>query len=370
MARYVLRRLLLMIPTLWAIITVNFFIVQIAPGGPVDQAVANLSGLGPTGAMERISGAGRNEAGGSTAGADASKKNLSLYRGARGLDPEVIAAIKKRYGFDKPLLTRYLEMLRSYIVFDLGDSLFKGRSVMGLIAERLPVSISLGLWSTLIIYLVSIPLGIRKAVRHGSRFDLWTSSAIVLGNTIPTFLFAIILIVLFAGGSFLKIFPLRGLTSTDWASMGFFAKIGDYLWHIFLPVIAEVIGGFATLTMLTKNSFLDEIHKQYVMTARAKGLTEKAILRKHVFRNAMLLVIAGFPATFISMFFTGSVLIEVIFSLNGIGLLGFEATMQRDYPVMFGTLYVFTLLGLLLGLLSDLTYTLVDPRIDFETRQS
>jgi microcin C transport system permease protein len=362
-----------MIPTLWAIITVNFFIVQIAPGGPVDQAVANLSGLGPTGAMERISGQGRSETGSSSNGAGAvtgSKPTKSIYRGARGLDPEVIAAIRKRYGFDKPLLVRYLEMLKRYLVFDLGDSLFKGKSVLGLVAERLPVSISLGLWSTLIIYLVSIPLGIRKAVRHGSRFDVWTSSAIVLGNTIPTFLFAIILIVLFAGGSFLKIFPLRGLTSTDFASLSLAGKVGDYLWHIFLPVIAESIGGFATLTMLTKNSFLDEIHKQYVMTARAKGLTEKDVLRKHVFRNAMLLVIAGFPATFISMFFTGSVLIEVIFSLNGIGLLGFEATMQRDYPVMFGTLYIFTLLGLLLTLLSDITYTLVDPRIDFETRRS
>jgi len=371
MTRYVLRRLLLMIPTLLAIITVNFFIVQIAPGGPVDQAVANLSGLGPTGSMERISGQGRSEAGGAQGGDAGKAKNASsAYRGARGLDPQVIEAIKKRYGFDKPLLTRYLDMLKSYLVFDLGDSLFKGKSVLGLVAERLPVSVSLGLWSTLIIYLVSIPLGIRKAVRHGSRFDVWTSSAVVLGNTIPTFLFAIILIVLFAGGSFLKIFPLRGLTSPDFASLSLVAKVGDYLWHICLPVLAEVIGGFATLTMLTKNSFLDEIHKQYVTTARAKGLTEKSILRKHVFRNAMLLVIAGFPATFISMFFTGSVLIEVIFSLNGIGLLGFEATMQRDYPVMFGTLYIFTLLGLLLTLLSDLTYTLVDPRIDFETRQS
>ncbi len=360
-----------MIPTLWAIITVNFFIVQIAPGGPVDQAVANLSGFGPTGAMEQISGQGRSDTGPtSNASATGAKENKTLYRGARGLDPEVIEAIKKRYGFDKPLLVRYFDMLKSYLVFDLGDSLFKGKSVLGLVAERLPVSITLGLWSTLIIYLVSIPLGIRKAVRHGSRFDLWTSSTIIVGNTIPTFLFAIILIVFFAGGSFLKIFPLRGLVSSNFDSLGLFAKVGDYLWHIFLPVLAEVIGGFATLTMLTKNSFLDEIHKQYVMTARAKGLTEKAILRKHVFRNAMLLVIAGFPATFISMFFTGSVLIEVIFSLNGIGLLGFEATMQRDYPVMFGTLYIFTLLGLLLGLLSDFTYTLVDPRIDFETRQT
>ena len=371
MTRYILKRLLLIIPTLWAIITLNFFIVQIAPGGPVDQAVAKINGLGPAGAMAKISGQGRSETG-NTTGSDESggKKSASAYRGARGLDPEVIAAIKKRYGFDKPLLTRYFEMLRSYLFFDLGDSLFKGKSVLGLIVECLPVSITLGLWSTLIIYLVSIPLGIRKAVRNGSRFDVWTSTAIVLGSMIPTFLFAIILIILFSGGSFLKIFPLRGLTSSDFAFLGILGKIGDYFWHICLPVLAEVIGGFATLTMLTKNSFLDEIGKQYVTTARAKGLTESAILRKHVFRNAMLLVIAGFPATFISMFFTGSVLVEVIFSLNGLGLLGFEATMQRDYPVMFGTLYVFTLLGLLLSLLSDLTYTLVDPRIDFEQRQS
>ena len=377
MARYILRRLLLIVPTLWAIITLNFFIVQIAPGGPVDMAVAQMTGLGTSGAMDRISGGGRQEAGPAQGGsassggaAGAPKKNGSLYRGARGLDPEVIEAIKKRYGFDKPILIRYLGMLKNYLTFDLGDSLFKGKSVLGLVAERLPVSISLGLWSTLIIYLVSIPLGIRKAVRHGSRFDVWTSSAIVLGNTIPTFLFAIILIIAFAGGTYLKVFPLRGLVSTNFDSLGLLAKVGDYFWHIFLPVLAEVIGGFATLTMLTKNSFLDEIHKQYVMTARAKGLTERKILRKHVFRNAMLLVIAGFPATFISMFFTGSVLIEVIFSLNGLGLLGFEATMQRDYPVMFGTLYIFTLLGLLLTLLSDITYTLVDPRIDFETRQA
>jgi microcin C transport system permease protein len=371
MARYILRRLILIVPTLWAIITLNFFIVQIAPGGPVDQAVAQMSGLGTSGALGRISGQGRQEVAPSPGGAEAgAKKGGSLYRGARGLDPEVIEAIKKRYGFDKPLLVRYVDMLKSYLTFDLGDSLFKGRSVLGLVAERLPVSISLGLWSTLIIYLVSIPLGIRKAVRHGSRFDVWTSSLVVLGSTIPTFLFAIVLIIFFSGGTYLKIFPLRGLTSTGFSSMGLFAQIGDYFWHLVLPILSEVIGGFATLTLLTKNSFLDEINKQYVMTARAKGLTEKSILRKHVFRNAMLLVIAGFPATFISMFFTGSVLIEVIFSLNGLGLLGFEATMQRDYPVMFGTLYIYTLLGLILGLLSDITYTLVDPRIDFETRQT
>ena len=371
MGRYILRRLLYMIPTLWAIITINFFIVQIAPGGPVDQAVAQLKGRSSSAAMQRISGQGAQEvtsqAGTSTTGG---QENRSLYRGARGLDPQVIKEIQKRFGFDKPLLVRYGEMITRYVSFDFGDSLFRGRSVAGLIVERLPVSVTIGLWSTLIMYLVSIPLGIRKAVRHGSRFDLWTSTAIILGNTIPTFLFAILLIILFAGGSYLKLFPLRGLVSTNFASLGFLAKIADYFWHIALPILAEVIGGFATLTMLTKNSFLDEINKQYVMTARAKGLTEKRILMRHVFRNAMLLVIAGFPAAFIGMFFAGSVLIEVIFSLNGLGLLGFEATMQRDYPVMFGTLYMFTLLGLILGLISDLTYTLVDPRIDFETRQA
>lgn len=371
MPRYILRRLLLMIPTLWAIVTLNFFIVQIAPGGPVDAIVAKMKGINSSAAMERIAGSGGGEVGGGAAGAGtAAKTGGSPYRGSRGLDPEVIAQIRKRFGFDKPILVRYLEMLKRYLILDFGDSLFKGRSVMGLVAAAMPVSITIGVWSTMIIYLVSIPLGIRKAVRHGSRFDLWTSTMVVLGNTIPTFLFAVLLIVLFAGGSFLKIFPLRGLVSSGFENLGFFARIGDYLWHIALPVISEVIGGFAALTMLTKNSFLDEVNKQYVLTARSKGLTERRILSKHVFRNAMLLVIAGFPSAFIGMFFTGSVLIEVIFSLNGLGLLGFEATMQRDYPVMFGTLYVFTLLGLLLGLLGDLTYTLVDPRIDFESRRT
>ena len=370
MAAYIARRLLLMIPTLWAIITVNFFIVQVAPGGPVDQAVADARGLGTTGTMERISGTGQQEVGGGGAGGTPglSKEPKSLYRGARGLDPEVIEAIKKRFGFDQPLHVRYWRMLKRYVLFDFGDSLFKGRSVIGLIVSRMPVSISLGVWSTLIIYLVSIPLGIRKAVLHGSRFDLASSTVIILGTAIPVFLFAILLIVFLAGGSYLKWFPLRGLISTDFHSLSFFRKILDYFWHLTLPILSMTIGGFATLTMLTKNSFLDEINKQYVMAARAKGLTEKRILSGHVFRNAMLLVISGFPALFIGMFFTGSLLIEVIFSLEGIGLLGFEATMQRDYPVMFGTLYMFTLLGLVLGLLSDLTYTLVDPRIDFARR--
>ncbi|OHD73318.1 MAG: microcin ABC transporter permease [Spirochaetes bacterium RBG_16_67_19] len=376
MAAYIARRLLLIIPTLWAIITVNFFIVQIAPGGPVDQAIANWSGMTSNAMMERISGEGASEVqqgrlsttGPGQGTGEPGKERPPLYRGARGLQPEVIEAIKKRFGFDLPLHVRYWRMLKSYLVFDFGDSLFKGRSVISLIGERLPVSISLGVWSTLIIYLVSIPLGIRKAVRHGSRFDLWSSAAIVLGSSIPSFMFALLLIILFAGGSYLDWFPLRGLVSTNFRELPFFGKILDYIWHITLPILALVIGGFATLTLLTKNSFLDEIHKQYVTTARAKGLGERRILLRHVFRNAMLLVISGFPAAFIGMFFTGSVLIEVMFTLEGLGLLGFEATMMRDYPVMFGTLYIFTLLGLVLGLVSDLTYTLVDPRIDFGTR--
>ncbi|MFA6505223.1 MAG: microcin C ABC transporter permease YejB [Treponemataceae bacterium] len=365
MLSYIARRLLLIIPTLLAIITINFFIVQIAPGGPVDQAVAKMTGIDSNMSMERIGGGGRDD----TVKTPKTDEERSLYRGSRGLDPEVIEEIKKRYGFDKPLHVRYFDMLKRYLVFDFGDSLFKGRSVIGLIVDRMPVSISLGLWSTLIIYLVSIPLGIRKAVKSGSKFDVWTSSAIILGNAIPTFLFAVIMVILFAGGSFLKIFPLRGLVSVGWETLSLGGKILDYAKHLVLPITAMVIGGFATLTMLTKNSFLDEINKQYVMTARAKGLTEKAILFNHVFRNAMLLIIAGFPAAFISMFFTGSLFIEVIFSLEGLGLLGFEATMQRDYPVMFGTLYMFTLLGLVLGLISDLMYTAVDPRIDFEDRK-
>ena len=360
MAAYIIRRLLLIIPTLWAIITINFFIVQIAPGGPVDQAIADAQGLGG-GGVERIS---RTGSGNRISG----ERDTPAYRGARGLDPEVIAEIEKRYGFDKPIWVRYGIMLKNYATFNFGDSLFRGRSVIALIAERLPVSISLGLWSTLIIYLVSIPLGIRKAVKNGTRFDLWTSTAVIVGNAIPSFLFAVLLVVLFSGGGFLKLFPLRGLASIDAANWSLPARILDYFWHIFLPVGAITIGGFATLTMLTKNSFLDEIHKQYVMTARAKGLTERRILLGHVFRNAMLIVIAGFPSAFISLFFTGSVLIEVIFSLDGMGLLGFESTMQRDYPVIFATLYIFTLLGLALSLVSDVLYTIIDPRIDFEGR--
>jgi microcin C transport system permease protein len=363
MMTYLLKRLLLIIPTLWAIITINFFIVQIAPGGPVDQAIAAIE-MGESSALP-----GQANMGNGHAATGVANLTNSQYRGARGLDPEVIAEITKRFGFDKPLHQRYFELLWNYVRFDFGDSLFKGASVMSLVKSSLPVSISLGLWSSLIMYLVSIPLGIRKAVRSGTRFDTWSSTLIIVGYAVPSFLFAILLIVLFTGGNYWDIFPLRGLTSANFDTLPWYSKITDYLWHITLPVLATVISGFATLTMLTKNSFLDEIRKQYVTTARAKGLDEKKILYRHVFRNAMLLVIAGFPATFISMFFTGSVLIEVMFSLHGLGLLGFEATTSRDFPVMFGTLYIFTLLGLLLNILSDITYTLVDPRIDFEERQ-
>ncbi len=370
MAAYIIRRLLLIIPTLWAIITINFIIVQVAPGGPVDQAIANMRGVDSNKILERVSGEGRQEVreeGGQALG-PGREDQVSLYRGARGLDPEVIAEIERRFGFDKPLHVRYFSMLRRYIIFDFGESLFRGRRVVELVVERLPISLSLGLWSTLIIYLVSIPLGISKAVRHGSRFDVSSSTVVILGNAIPGFLFAIVLIIFFAGGKYLQWFPLRGLVSNNWQKLGFFAKIGDYFWHLALPITAMVIGGFATLTMLTKNSFLDEVGKQYVMTARAKGLTERRILFGHVFRNAMLLIIAGFPAAFIGMFFTSSLLIETIFSLEGLGLLGVQAVMQRDYPIIFGNLYMFTLLGLVLGLISDITYTVVDPRIDFESR--
>lgn len=363
MTSYVLKRLLLIIPTLWAIITLNFFIVQIAPGGPVDQAIAAIE-LGQTAGF----GGSHGDPLSRTQTLHGGQLADNQYRGARGLDPEIIAEITRRYGFDKPLHERYFTLLWQYVRFDFGDSLFRGASVMQLIKGSLPVSVSLGVWSTLIIYLVSIPLGIKKAVRSGSAFDTWSSSLIIIGYAIPAFLFAVLLIVLFAGGSYLDWFPLRGLVSANFATLPWCGKIADYFWHLTLPVLAMVIGGFATLTMLTKNAFLDEIRKQYVVTARAKGLGESAILYRHVFRNAMLLVIAGFPATFISMFFTGSLLIEVMFSLNGLGLLGYDATLSRDYPVMFGTLYLFTLIGLLLNIISDITYTLVDPRIDFGRR--
>ncbi|WP_339387763.1 microcin C ABC transporter permease YejB [Vibrio caribbeanicus] len=362
MLAYALRRLLLVIPTLWAIITINFFIIQVAPGGPVEQAIAQLEGHS-SGIMERFSGGG-NEVDSSFKADDTG----SGYKGSRGLDPEVVEAIKVQFGFDKPVLERYFDMLKNYLMFDFGESLFKGGDVIDLIIERLPVSISLGLWSTLIIYLVSIPLGVVKALHHGSRFDIWSSTIVIVGYAIPGFLFAIILIIFFASGNYFSWFPLRGLVSTNFDQLNWYQQIIDYFWHLSLPILAMVIGGFATLSMLTKNSFLDEINKQYVVTARAKGLDEGAILYKHIFRNAMLIIIAGFPAAFISIFFTGSMLIEVMFSLEGIGLLGFESTIQRDYPVVFSSLYIMTLLGLVLSIISDLTYTWVDPRIDFEAR--
>ena len=356
MGAYLLRRLLLIIPTLIGIMLVNFTLTQFVPGGPIEQIVARVQGEGDV---------FRNIAGGGDAGQGAA---TDKYAGAAGLPPEFIAELEKEFGFDKPAPVRFLNMLGNYLRFDFGQSWFRSISVVDLVLEKMPVSITLGLWSTLLAYLISIPLGIRKAVKDGTAFDTWTSSAIIVGYAIPGFLFAVLLMVLFAGGSYWKIFPLRGLTSDNWETLSLLGKIKDYLWHITLPVIAATISSFATLTLLTKNSFLDEINKQYVMTARAKGLTERRVLYGHVFRNAMLIVIAGFPALFLGVFFGSSILIETIFSLDGLGRLGFEAAVQRDYPVIFGTLYVFGLMGLLVGILSDLMYVLVDPRIDFEKR--
>ena len=363
MSRYLTRRLLLLFPTLIGIITVNFFIVQLAPGGPVDQMIAQITGQDQGGALSRIAGAQ-----GAPQTTDQSLQ--TQLAGAQGLDPELIAAIEKQFGFDKPIHERYLMMLRDYLTFELGNSYFQDRPVLELIKERFPVSISLGLWSMLVIYLISIPLGVAKAVRDGTRFDAWTSGVIFAGYAVPSFLFAIFLIVLFAGGSYLDLFPLTGLTSNNFEDLTVLGKIADYFWHLALPVTALTIGGFATLTMLTKNSFLDEISKQYVLTARAKGINQKRVLYGHVFRNAMLIVIAGFPAALVGILFTGALLIEVIFSLDGLGLLGFEAVLRRDYPIMFGTLFCFTLVGLVMTLVGDIVYTLVDPRIDFETRET
>lgn len=365
MAAYILRRLLLIIPTLLGILTINFLIVQAAPGGPVEQTIAQLQGL-DVGATARFSDTSSGDVVGD-GGQAATGDNQS--RGARGLDPELVRQIEELYGFDKPAHERFVEMLGSYLVFDFGKSLYSDKEVIDLIIEKLPVSISLGLWTTLLTYMISIPLGIRKAVRDGSSFDVWTSTAVIIGYAIPNFLFAILLIVLFAGGTYWDWFPLRGLTSPGFDEMTLWEQVKDYFWHISLPVLASVIGSFATLTMLTKNSFLDEINKQYVLTARSKGLTENRVLYGHVFRNAMLLIIAGMPAALIGIFFTGSMLIEVIFSLDGLGLLGYESVINRDYPVIFGTLYIFTLLGLILKLISDITYVAVDPRIDFESRE-
>ncbi|NBX04101.1 MAG: microcin C ABC transporter permease YejB [Alphaproteobacteria bacterium] len=366
MLNYIIRRLLLMIPTLFGIMVLNFLIVQAAPGGPVENVVARLTDItSADSATSRISGAGSDMA----AKGDIQHGNLNaVYRGARGLDPEIVEQIKKMYGFDKPPLERFLMMIKNYAMFDFGESFFRNERVIDLVLRTLPVTLSLGLWSTLLVYLISIPLGIRKAVRDGSAFDVWTSWAIIIGYAIPSFLFAILLILLFAGGNYLSWFPLKGLTSDNWEELSFAGKIGDYFWHITLPVVAIVITKFAYLTMFTKNSFMDEINKQYVLTARAKGLSEKQVLYGHVFRNAMLIVIAGFPAALLSIIFSSSLIIEIIFSLNGLGLLGYEAVINRDYPVMFGTLYIFTLIGLVFGLLGDLMYVAVDPRIDFNRR--
>ncbi len=368
MQTYIAKRLLLMIPTLLGIMLLNFVIVQAAPGGPVEQALFRLTHPGLSGATSRFSGAGMGDSGAVQHTATQNTQAHELSRGAQGIDPELIEQIKKLYGFDKPAHERFLHMLGQYIRFDFGESFFKGERVIDLILDKMPVSISLGLWTTLLVYLVSIPLGIEKAVRDGSAFDIWTSWAIIIGYAIPSFLFAILLIILFAGGSYLDWFPLKDLTSEGFESMSGWEKTADYIWHLVLPVTAMVIGGFASLTMLTKNSFLDEIRKAYVLTARAKGLNERQVLYRHIFRNAMLIVIAGFPAALLKILFTSALLIEVIFSLDGLGYLGFEAAISRDYPVMFGTLYIFTLLGLVFGLIGDLVYVLVDPRIDFEKR--
>jgi microcin C transport system permease protein len=341
-------------------------IIQTAPGGPVEQIIAQLTGQGAA-ITERVTQSGAGE----TMGVQATGLSQpAKYRGAQGLDPEFIASLEKQFGFDKPLSERFLMMMRNYLVFDFGESYFRNRKVVDLVLDKMPVSISLGLWTTLLTYLISIPLGIAKAVRDGSRFDVWSSMFVVVGNAIPAFLFAVLLLVVFAGGSYLQWFPLRGLTSENWASLDWPSKILDYFWHLVLPITAMVIGGFATLTMLTKNSFLDQINQQYVLTARAKGLAERRVLYGHVFRNAMLIVIAGFPSAFIGILFTGTVFIEIIFSLDGLGLLGFEAAFNRDYPLMFGTLYFFSLVGLVINLVSDLMYTVVDPRIDFEARKA
>jgi microcin C transport system permease protein len=356
MLAYIVRRLALVIPTLFGIMLVNFVIVQAAPGGPIDEVVAQIRGA-QGGALARISGGGTGEAG------------APATRASRGIDPKLLDELRHQFGFDQPAGKRFVLMLGNYLRFDFGKSYFRDVTVIQLIKEKLPVSISLGIWMTLLSYLISIPLGIRKAVRDGSPFDTWTSGVIIIGYAIPGFLFAILLIILFAGGSFFQIFPLRGLTSDGWSQFPLWHKILDYFWHLTLPIISMGLAAFATMTLLTKNSFLEELRKQYVLTARAKGCSETQVLYGHIFRNAMMLVIAGFPAAFVSAFFAGSLLIETIFSLDGLGLLSFESVLNRDYPVVFANLYIFALVGLVVNLISDLTYTWIDPRIDFETRE-
>jgi len=360
MGAYILRRLFLIIPTLIGIMLINFVLIQFVPGGPIEQIIAQMED-GSAGATDRFTGGGDDSN---------NQSENNEYKGARGLPPELIEDLEKQFGFDKPPVERFLTMLWNYIRFDFGESYFRSITIIDLILEKMPVSITLGLWSTLLAYLVSIPLGIRKAIKDGSAFDVWTSGIIIADYAIPGLLFGILLIVLFAGGSYWQIFPLRGLASEGAADFGFFERIADYFWHAALPILTSTIAAFATLTLLTKNSFLDEINKQYVMTARAKGLTEFNVFYGHVFRNAMLIVISGFPALFVGIFFGGSLIIEVIFSLDGLGLLGYEAAINRDYQVFFATLYIFALIGLLVKLLSDLTYIWIDPRIDFGSRET
>ena len=368
MGAYILKRILLMIPTLLGIMLMTFAVIQFVPGGPIEQVIAKMQGTG-TDSTARIGGNAGNEAGSNdqTRGVGGDSTALK-YRGAQGLDPEFIKDLERQFGFDKPAHERFLLMLGNYLTFNFGESYFRDRTVLSLIVEKMPVSISLGLWITLIQYLVSIPLGIRKAINDGTPFDIWTSTLITIGYAVPSFIFAIMLIIFLAGGSYFSLFPLRGLTSDNFSELGIWGKMSDYAWHMTLPLIAIGIGAFATTTMLTKNFFLDEIKKQYVVTARAKGLSETQVLYGHVFRNAMLLVISGFPGAFLGAFFAGSLLIEQVFSLDGLGYLFFKAALDRDYPIIFANLYIFTLVGLVVGLISDLTYTWIDPRIDFERR--
>ena len=367
MGAYLIRRILLIFPTLFGIMLINFAVIQIVPGGPVEQMIAQMTGTAVE-STARFSGGGEGELN-SSFDASSFDDGDSKYRGAQGLDPDIIKEIEVMYGMDKPAHERFFKMLKSYIFFDFGESFFRDQKVTSLVLDKMPVSISLGLWTTLLVYLISIPLGIRKAIKDGSRFDIISSSIVTIGYAIPNFLFAVILIVFFAGGRFYDIFPLRGLVSENFEELTLLAQIKDYFWHLTLPLLAMIVSGFAGLTFLTKNSFIDQINQQYVMTARAKGLSERKVLYGHVFRNAMLIVIAGFPSAFIGILFSSSLFIEVIFSLDGLGLLGYEAALTRDYPVIFATLYFFSLLGLVMGILGDFIYSLIDPRIDFEARE-
>ncbi len=367
MGSYLLRRMLLIIPTLFGIMLINFAIIQIVPGGPVEQMIAEMTGTAVE-STARFSGGDEGELSASFE-TDSFSNNESKYRGAQGLDPDIIKEIEIMYGMDKPASERFIKMLKDYLTSNFGESFFRDQKVTSLVLDKMPVSISLGLWTTLLVYLISIPLGIRKAVKDGSQFDIVSSTIVTIGYAIPNFLFAVILIVFFAGGRFYDIFPLRGLFSENFSELSFIAQVKDYFWHLTLPLIAMIVSGFAGLTFLTKNSFLDQINQQYVMTARAKGLTEKKVLYGHIFRNAMLIVIAGFPSAFIGILFSSSLFIEVIFSLDGLGLLGYEAALTRDYPVIFATLYFFSLLGLVMGIIGDFMYSVIDPRIDFESRE-